>query len=177
MNSGRIACGAGRYGRGMLCPSCAADETKVVDSRSADDGGSIRRRRECGGCHHRFTTFERVEELPLMVLKRSGARVPFDRSTIVGGVRAAAKGRPIDDDALQALSCRVEEGVRLLGSEVTSEQIGRQVLDELRHVDEVAALRFASVYKGFTQAADFERELRLIKKDLADSSSSAPSSL
>lgn len=137
----------------------------MIDSRASDDGGSIRRRRQCMTCEYRFTTFERVEEVPLTVVKRDGERRQFDRDNIVAGLRAAAKGRPIDATDFDRIACAVEDEARMIGSEVSSEWVGLAVLDHLRNSDIVAALRFASVYKGFTEAADFERELRLIKRD------------
>ena len=136
----------------------------MVDSRTAQDGAAIRRRRLCTSCHYRFTTFERMEEVPLVVTKRSGQRVPFDRAKVVAGVRAAAKGRPVSEEELQNLAIDVEDAMRLDGPEVTSAHVGVTVLDALRHLDEVAYLRFASVYKGFDDAADFERELTLLAK-------------
>lgn len=148
----------------MRCPACDQLDDKVVDSRTADDGSAIRRRRECLACGHRFTTFERVEEVPLVVVKRSGDRVPFDRAKIEAGVAAAAKGRPVTAEQLAALAAELEERFRLRG-EVTSEQIGLAVLERLRSLDEVTYLRFASVYKGFDEAADFEREVVLLTKD------------
>jgi transcriptional repressor NrdR len=138
-----------------------------VDSRTAQDGAAIRRRRLCSSCQYRFTTFERMEEAPLVVTKRSGQRVAFDRAKIVSGVRAAAKGRPVSDEELQNLAIDVEDAMRLDGPEVTSAHVGVAVLDALRHLDEVAYLRFASVYKGFDDAADFERELTLLAKGTA----------
>jgi transcriptional repressor NrdR len=136
----------------------------VVDSRTAHDGAAIRRRRLCLSCGYRFTTFERMEEVPLVVAKRSGQREAFDRAKLVAGVRAAAKGRPVGDDELENLATEVEDAMRLDGPEVTSAHVGVAVLDALRHLDEVAYLRFASVYKGFDDAADFERELTLLAK-------------
>lgn len=149
----------------VRCPYCAEDDDKVVDSRANDDGTAIRRRRECLACGHRFTTFERCEEVALVVVKRSGDRVPFDRAKVEAGVRAAAKGRPIDDDRVAELSREIEDDLRAHGAEVTSQQVGLAVLDRLRQVDEVAYVRFASVYKDFDDAADFQRELRLLTKD------------
>jgi transcriptional repressor NrdR len=146
------------------CPSCHADDTKVVDSRLAADGAAIRRRRECLSCQYRFTTYERVEELPLMVAKSDGGVEPFDRTKIVHGIRAATKGRGVDEAAILELASAVEDEVRLDGVEVTSSRIGLAVLDRLRHVDEVAYLRFASVYKNFDAAADFQSELELLSK-------------
>ena len=150
--------------RGVRCPSCGGLDDKVVDSRTADDGGAIRRRRECLACSRRFTTYERLEEVPLVVLKRSGHRVPFDRAKIVAGIRAAAKNRPVPVESLDALATEIEESMRLEGPEVTTEQIGRAVLDRLRTLDEVAYLRFVSVYKGFEDLTDFEREVVLLSR-------------
>ena len=148
----------------MRCPSCGSIDDKVVDSRTAEDGIAIRRRRECLDCSRRFTTFERVEEMPLVVLKRSGHRAPFERTKIVDGLRAATKNRPVTADQLEALAAEVEEALRLEGPELTSQQIGVAVLERLRALDHVAYLRFASVYKGFEDAGDFEREVGLLTK-------------
>lgn len=149
----------------MRCPRCKADDTKVIDSREAEEGASIRRRRSCASCSHRFTTYERLEEVPLVVLKSSGVRESYDRSKVVAGVSAASKGRPVSVEQIEALTDDLEDQVRLQGSEVTSSDIGRFVLERLRAVDEVAYLRFASVYKNFDDAADFQRELRLLQKE------------
>lgn len=148
----------------MRCPSCDDVESKVIDSRSSDDGASTRRRRECSACSTRFTTFERVEELPLVVVKRDGTRVSFDRSNIARGLRASAKGRPLTDSDFETIAAEIEEEARLIGPELSSEWVGLAVLDRLRSRDPVAALRFASVYKGFSDVDDFEREMRLIKR-------------
>lgn len=139
----------------------------MVDSRQADDGSAIRRRRECLACGHRFTTFERTEEAPLVVLKRSGDRVPFDRSKIEAGVIAAAKSRPITLEQVSDLAAELEDELRAQGPEITSEQIGLAVLDRLRELDQVAYVRFASVYKDFDDPADFQREVRLLTKATA----------
>jgi len=148
----------------VRCPACSALDDKVVDSRLADDGAAIRRRRECVSCGRRFTTYERLEELPLTVVKRSGQRQPFDRGKVVSGLRAAAKNRPLSDDQLEAIAAEVEEAMRLEGPDVSSQQVGLAVLDRLRASDEVAYVRFASVYKDFSQAGDFEREVGLLTK-------------
>jgi transcriptional repressor NrdR len=148
----------------VRCPSCAGLDNKVVDSRTADDGAAIRRRRECLGCGRRFTTYERVEEVAMVVIKRSGQREPFDRAKIIAGVRASAKNRPVTAEQLEALGTEVEEALRLEGPELTSEVIGRAVLDRLRQLDEVAYLRFVSVYKGFEDLTDFEREVVLLTR-------------
>ena len=148
----------------VRCPTCSSLEDRVVDSRLADDGTAIRRRRECATCGRRFTTFERIEEAALMVVKRSGDREPFERSKVVAGVQAAIKNRPVSEEAVEMLASEVEESVRLLGPEPSSQQIGVVVLDRLRRLDEVAYLRFASVYKGFEDVGDFEREVGLLSK-------------
>lgn len=135
----------------------------MVDSRSVDEGTVIRRRRSCCGCSSRFTTFERCERAPLTVVKRSGEREPFEREKIIHGLASAAKGRPIDAEVVESLVDGIEEAARLEGAEVTSEWVGLAVLERLRTIDPVACLRFASVYKGFTDIGDFEREVRLIK--------------
>lgn len=154
-----------RYVATVRCPACAYVDSKVVDSRTAEDGAAIRRRRECLACGRRFTTFERTEEAPLVVVKRSGDRQPFDRAKVLAGVRSAAKGRPISADALDALAGEVEELVRLDGPDVPSSRVGMAVLERLRSLDEVIYLRFASVYKNFDDAADFERELSELAKN------------
>ena len=148
----------------MHCPVCHADDTKVVDSRLAEEGAAVRRRRHCLSCAHRFTTFERVDEVPLVVLKSDGRTEPFDRAKIIAGILAATKGRQAAPAVAEQIAEAVEDGVRLQGSEVTSAQLGLAVLDRLRTVDEVAYLRFASVYKNFDAAADFHREIELLTK-------------
>jgi transcriptional repressor NrdR len=154
----------------VRCPFCTVDNDKVVDSRLADDGGAIRRRRECAGCGQRYTTFERVEEVSLSVVKRSGDREPFERDKIVSGLRSALKNRPIDEVAMSEIAVAVEEAVREFGRDVTSEEVGLVVLEQLRLVDDVAFIRFASVYKGFEDAADFAAELRELVKSTAPKS-------
>ena len=148
----------------MRCPACAHLDDTVVDSRQSDDGDAIRRRRECLACGARFTTFERLELVPLMVLKRSGDRVPFEQAKITEGIAAAAKGRPIEEDVIEQAAASIAEELRLLGPELTSEQVGFAVLEHLREIDHVAYMRFASVYKGFDDAADFQREITLLTK-------------
>lgn len=138
-----------------------------MDSRLAEEGAAIRRRRECLACGRRFTTYERLDDVPLLVVKRSGDREPWDRAKIVAGLHAAAKNRPLADVQLEDLAGQIEEGARLQGPEVTSEQIGLAVLERLRALDEVAYLRFASVYKGFDDADDFAREAGLLTKSTA----------
>jgi transcriptional repressor NrdR len=144
---------------------CSSLDDKVVDSRQADDGAAIRRRRECLACGRRFTTFERLEEASLVVVKRSGHSEPFDRAKVVGGLRAATKNRPITEEQMESVAAEVEESVRMLGPEVTTQQVGMAVLDRLRVLDEVAYVRFASVYKGFEDVDDFQREVGLLTKE------------
>lgn len=148
----------------VRCPRCSGTEDRVIDSRTADDGGAIRRRRECVSCGQRFTTYERLEEVPFLIIKRSGAREPFERAKVVSGMQAAAKNRPLSLPDLEQIAAELEESLRLEAPEVTSQQVGLAVLDALRSRDHVAYLRFASVYKGFTDAGDFEREAGLLTK-------------
>ncbi|MGA2294530.1 MAG: transcriptional regulator NrdR [Acidimicrobiales bacterium] len=151
----------------MRCPFCAADDDRVVDSRLAEDGVAIRRRRECSACSQRYTTFERIEEIGVYVVKRSGERQLFDRAKILSGVRAACKNRPVDEDALELLAIGVEESMRLLSRDVSSEEVGLVTLEALRQVDDVAYVRFASVYKGFEGTDDFAREIGMLVKTTA----------
>ena len=141
----------------MRCPFCRHADSRVVDSREVDEGQIIRRRRSCPECGRRFTT---VEEPVLAVVKRSGVTEPFSREKVVRGVRRACQGRPVDEDALQQLAPRVEEAVRSTGcAEVPSHEVGLAILGPLRQLDEVAYLRFASVYRSFTSIEDFEKEI------------------
>lgn len=149
----------------MRCPVCGELEDKVIDSRTAEDGRSIRRRRACLMCGRRFTTFERIEELSLAVVKRSGHREPFDRSKIVAGLKSALKNRPVSEDQIEAVAADIEDVLRSEGSEVLSETVGKMVLEHLRDLDEVGYLRFASVYKGFADVKDFQREFSYLYKD------------
>ncbi len=151
----------------MKCPACGDPDDRVVDSRLVDDGTAVRRRRECLSCGRRYTTFERLEGEPLWVIKRSGRREPFDREKVVSGLRAATKNRPVSELEMAELAGLVEEAMRSSGPAVKSEQIGLEVLDRLRGIDEVAYLRFASVYKEFEQADDFYKEVGLLSKATA----------
>ena len=154
----------------MRCPRCQADDTKVIDSRESNEGAAIRRRRACAGCQYRFTTYERLETAPVVVIKSTGVKQPFDRSKIVIGVTAAGKGRPIAEEQIERLAEDVEDEARLQAGEITTDWIGRMVLERLRCLDDVVYLRFASVYKGFDAAADFQREVVLLKKMRSTSS-------
>ncbi len=141
----------------MHCPFCRSTDTRVLDSRVADDGSAIRRRRSCPACGRRFTTQETVI---LMVAKRSGATEPFTRDKIVNGVRRACQGRPVTEDQLAILAQQVEDTIRARGSgEIASHEVGLAILGPLRELDEVAYLRFASVYRSFESLADFEEEI------------------
>jgi len=148
----------------MRCPWCSADDDRVVDSRPAEGGGAIRRRRECNACRRRYTTFERVEDVGLVLIKRDGTKAPFDREKVAGSVRKALKNRPVTPDQVTALVDRVEEKMRRKGPEVTSEQVGVAVLGDLRKLDQVAYIRFASVYKDFQEISDFQEELTSLQK-------------
>lgn len=165
---GAVACPAVR------CPVCTADDTRVVDSRPADEGAAIRRRRHCPACGYRFTTFERLETRVLQVRKRSGRRVPFERRKIVAGLVAATKGRPVAPDVAERIAEDIEEVARRAEAVLSTEEIGRAVLEHLRAHDRVAYLRFASVYKGFDDPEDFARELQLLEAEHATQAIEAP---
>lgn len=145
----------------MRCPYCRHADSRVVDSREADDGQLIRRRRACPECGRRFTT---VEEAVLAVVKRSGVTEPFSRLKIASGVRKACQGRPVDEDDIALLAQRVEETIRARGAaEVPSNEVGLAILGPLRELDEVAYLRFASVYRSFDTLDDFEQEIAALR--------------
>lgn len=147
----------------MHCPYCRSTDTRVLDSRVGDDGGSIRRRRTCPACNKRWTT---VEQMQLTVLKRSGASEPFNREKAVSGVRKACKGRPVTADQLACLGQAVEDALRSGGSaEVPANEVGLAILGPLRELDEVAYLRFASVYRAFESAEDFESEIAMLRAE------------
>jgi transcriptional repressor NrdR len=148
----------------MRCPYCRDAETRVVDSRDADGGAAVRRRRECTICSQRFTTFERIEGVPLVVRKRDGSREPFDRAKIISGLAKACASRPVTDDEMLSLCDDVEEAVRRRGAEVSSADIGREVLGRLREIDEVAYVRFASVYREFSDVTEFERVIQELEQ-------------
>lgn len=152
----------GYEGFTMHCPFCRHPDSRVVDSREADEGAAIRRRRSCPECGRRFTT---VETAVLAVVKRSGVTEPFSREKVVQGVRRACQGRQVDNDALNLLAQQVEDAVRAAGSpEIPSNEVGLAILGPLRDLDEVAYLRFASVYRSFSSAEDFEREIKDLRE-------------
>lgn len=147
----------------MHCPYCRHTDTRVLDSRVLEDGGAIRRRRTCSACDRRFTT---VEKMQLTVLKRSGATEPFNRDKAISGARKACKGRPVTEDQLACLGQEVEDALRLSGiAEVPAHEVGLAILAPLRALDEVAYLRFASVYRAFESADDFEEEIAMLRME------------
>ena len=147
----------------MHCPFCHYTDSRVIDSRTADDGAAIRRRRQCPECNRRFTT---VETTSLSVVKRSGATEPFSRSKVLVGVRKACQGRPVTDDDLARLAQKVEEAIRAQGSaEVDAHEVGLAILGPLRELDEIAYLRFASVYQAFATLEDFESAITLLRAE------------
>lgn len=148
----------------MRCPYCGAKETRVFDSRPADEGEGIRRRRECETCHRRFTTFERVERLTLYVLKRNGARERFDRTKILRGLRLACEGRPVEDAALQQIADEIERTALEQGTgTIKSREIGDAVIERLRQLDDVAYVRFASVYRRLGDVDRLVEEIQALK--------------
>ena len=154
----------------MYCPYCRNEDSRVVDSRPVDEGISIRRRRECTTCGRRFTT---QETAALSIIKRRGASEPFSREKVVAGVRKACQGRPVNDDDLALLAQRVEEALRESGrAEIEAQEVGLAILVPLRELDEVAYLRYASVYRAFESLEDFEAEISLLRAIPATNSNS-----
>lgn len=147
----------------MHCPFCRNTDSRVIDSRTADDGSAIRRRRQCPACQRRFTT---IESASLSVTKRSGAAEPFSRAKVLAGVRKACQGRPVTEDDLALLAQRVEESIRAQGTaEIDAHEVGMAILGPLRDLDEVAYLRFASVYQSFDSLEDFESAITLLRAE------------
>lgn len=158
----------------MRCPYCRHADSRVVDSREQDEGQAIRRRRSCQGCGRRFTT---IEEATLAVIKRSGVTEPFSRAKVISGVRRACQGRPVDEDALAQLAQSVEETIRANGvAEVNSDEVGLAILGPLRELDEVAYLRFASVYQAFSSVDDFEKAIVDLRAEHRDHPPAEPGS-
>lgn len=144
----------------MNCPYCGYGESKVIDSRPADEGNSIRRRRECLSCTKRFTTYETVESLPMVVIKKDGSRQSFDRRKVLGGMMRACEKRPVSMAQLEQIAEEIEQSLQnSLEREISTELIGEQVMDRLKSVDEVAYVRFASVYRQFKDINTFMSEL------------------
>lgn len=145
----------------MRCPFCGFSDSRVLDSRPTIDNSAIRRRRECGGCGRRFTTYERVDELPLVVVKKDGRREAFDRNKLLAGLRKACQKRPVSIGQMEAVADEIERELRnTMEPEVGSKMIGEMVVDRLRMLDEVAYVRFASVYREFRDAESFMEELK-----------------
>ncbi len=147
----------------MRCPSCLFKDTKVVDSRLSSDGAAVRRRRECLKCEKRFTTYEYLEQVPLMVIKRDNRRQPFDRTKIIAGILKACEKRPISVDKIEEITLHLERFVqKKYDREVDSKEIGEMIMEKLMMLDEVAYVRFASVYRQFRDVNQFMSELKVI---------------
>lgn len=150
----------------MKCPYCGYLESKVVDSRPADEGASIRRRRECLSCHKRFTTYEMMESLPLVVVKKDGSRQSFDRRKVLGGMIRACEKRPVPLAELEKIAEEIEQDLQnSMEREISTEAIGEKVMERLRNVDQVAYVRFASVYRQFKDIDTFMTELNKLLAD------------
>ena len=158
----------------MNCPFCRSEDSRVIDSRPAEEGSSIRRRRECTECGSRFST---QETAVLSIIKRSGATEPFSREKVINGVRKACQNRPVSDDDLALLAQRVEESLRSTGqAEIEAQEVGMAILSPLRELDEVAYLRYASVYRNFSSLEDFEGEIALLRAIPSEKNSAPVSS-
>ena len=150
----------------MKCPYCSNPESRVVDSRPSEEGTSIRRRRECLVCHKRFTTYETMESLPLVVIKRDGSRQTFDTGKVLGGMLRACEKRPVPFDTLEAIANEIEQSLQnQMDREIPTTRIGEMVMERLKHVDEVAYVRFASVYRQFKDISTFMEELNKLIKE------------
>ncbi len=155
----------------MKCPRCARDNDRVVDSRAVRDGSAVRRRRECLDCGERFTTYEAVEMKPVLVIKKDGRRVEYERGKVIAGIAKACEKRPVPLERIEAIADAVEREIAgSLTREIPAQTIGRLVMEELRRVDEVAYVRFASVYRSFRDGEEFMAELR----GLLDATDKAP---
>lgn len=153
----------------MRCPFCQAAESKVVDSRAAEDGSSIRRRRECSQCRQRFTTYERVEERPLLIIKKNGEREQFEPAKILNGIMRACEKRPVSLETMEAITQDIGNALRDRGErEIESVVIGEMVMEKLKNTDEVAYVRFASVYRQFKDLNSFISTIKQLKKDGAN---------
>jgi transcriptional repressor NrdR len=150
----------------MRCPQCGARDTRVVDSRDLDESVTIRRRRECAGCSNRFTTYERVETARLVVVKRDGIRQEFDRAKLASGIRKALTRRPVPESAAEQAADEIEAELRATGlSEVPSTRVGVMAMEKLRGIDQIAYIRFASVYRSFEDLEDLKREVDSLFND------------
>ncbi len=159
----------------MKCPYCDQTQDKVVDSRACDEDHVIRRRRECRACGRRFTTYERVEEVPLLVVKKDGTREPYNREKIIRGIMTACEKRPVSHDAITALVAKIERDISAAyEGEIPSRAIGERVMNALRELDEVAYIRFASVYRSFRDVGEFMTELHKLMKVEAEENPAEP---
>lgn len=150
----------------MKCPYCGKDDTKVIDTRTMEDNAAIRRRRYCEGCGERFTTYERVDTIPLTVIKSDNAREPFDRNKLIKGMMISCNKRPISIEQIENIATEIESGiVNSMRKEVLSQEIGEMVMNKLKDIDEVAYVRFASVYRQFKDIDSFMDELGKLLKD------------
>ena len=148
----------------MICPKCQKKDTRVLDSRETEGQKAIRRRRECSKCKHRFTTFERVETTDLIVVKKDGAREAYDREKLLKGVWKACEKRKVTEEQIDKMANKLEEKWATIGKEIASKVLGEDVMDALRELDEVAYIRFASVYRQFKDLESFKKELQKILK-------------
>ena len=149
----------------MYCIKCGCEESKVIDSRTTEDGNSIRRRRECLSCKYRFTTYERIEHTPIIVIKKSGVRQQFDRNKIVNGILRSCEKRPVSVQAVEKLVDEIELEINnSLEKEIETTKIGEIVIDKLKALDEIAYVRFASVYRQFKDINEFKKELNKLLK-------------
>ncbi len=152
----------------MRCPYCGQQDSKVIDSRPTEDGEAIRRRRECSKCEGRFTTYEKIETLPIMIIKKDKTRELFDRDKLIRGITRACEKRPVASEQIDAIADNIEASIQnSLEREVTTEQIGEKVMGYLKDIDEVAYVRFASVYRQFTDATTFIAEVNKLLTDKA----------
>lgn len=151
----------------MRCPYCGQGESKVLETRLVDDGFSIRRRRECLGCQHRFTTFEKRDDLPLIVVKKDGSREPFNGRKILEGLLKACEKRPVPLEKLEAVVAEIERSLQddFLKREISTAQIGEMVMEKLKNIDQVAYVRFASVYREFKDITTFIKEIETLRSD------------
>lgn len=150
----------------MKCPRCGRDGDRVLETRTSQAGSVVRRRRECGECHFRFTTYETIERMPLVVIKRDGTREPYDRTKLLNGIATACRKRPVSAEKIESIVNEIEDSLSdRYQTEIKSSEIGRMVLEHLLEIDEVSYVRFASVYRKFTNIDKFAKELSKIKKE------------
>lgn len=150
----------------MKCPRCGKDGDRVLETRTSQAGSVVRRRRECGECHFRFTTYETIERMPLVVVKRDGTREPYDRTKLLNGIATACRKRPVSAEKIETIVNEIEDSLSdKYQTEIKSSEIGRMVLEHLLEIDEVSYVRFASVYRKFTNIDKFAKELSKIKKE------------